>query len=143
MATEVLYNAFVSINGVDLSDHVVSVDLSYEAEMKDDTTMGDTTRSQVGSLLNWGLNITFKQDYAASKVDATLFPLVGLAANSVPIILRKSTAAVGTTNPQFAAYGAVQNYKPLGGAVGDSHEAPVSIVPSKKSGSHILARTTA
>ena len=44
MATRVLTDAFVSWAGVDLSDHVRSVTLTYSAELLDDTAMGDTAR---------------------------------------------------------------------------------------------------
>ena len=65
MATLVYTNAYLMINGVDLSDHVKSLNLTYEAEMLDDTVMGTTgTRSNKPGLKNWSLEVEFLQDYA-------------------------------------------------------------------------------
>ena len=118
MATIVYTDAFVSINSVDLSDHVKSVSLSYEAEMLDDTVMGTTgTRSNKPGLKNWTLEVEFLQDYALNSVDATLFPLVGAAA--FPVKVRASKAgAISTTNPEYQGNGVLESYPPLTGEVG-------------------------
>ena len=42
MATLVLTDASVNINSVNLSDHVTSVSVTYEADAVEDTNMGDT-----------------------------------------------------------------------------------------------------
>jgi len=118
MATITYTDAFVSINSVDLSDHVKSVQLSYEAEMLDDTVMGTSgTRSNKPGLKNWTLQVEFLQDYAAASVDATLFALVGAAA--FPIMVRpvKGTV-VGPTNPNFTGSAVLESYPPLTGEVG-------------------------
>ena len=125
MAAFVLTDAFVSINGVDLSDHVRSVTLDYKAELQDDTAMGDTTRSKLGGLKDWSVQIEFNNDFAASNVDATLFPLVG---STFTVILRPIKATVvGTTNPNYTGTGILESYPPLGGGVGDMATTSVSI----------------
>lgn len=125
MATLVLNDALVSINGVDLSDHVKSVSIEYSAEMVDDTAMGDDTKSSKGAMKNWSASVEFHQDYAAASVDATLFPLVG---STVAVIFRpvKSTA-VGATNPNYSGNGTIESYPPMGGAVGELAGTSVSI----------------
>ena len=72
MADFVLNDAYVKINTVDLSDHVESVTLSLDVESIDDTCMADTSRAFLPGLKNGTLSVTFKQDFAASEVDATL-----------------------------------------------------------------------
>lgn len=126
MATFVATDYSVTINSVDLSDHVRSVTLDYSAETQDDTAMGDSTRSNAGGLKNWTLTVEFLQDYAASEVDATLFSIVGTAVNwhVVP-----TSGAVSATNPKFNASGLVQDYNPQAGSVGDIAVAQVTIVP--------------
>jgi hypothetical protein len=119
MATQILKNAFVSINGVDLSDHVRSVTFNYSAEQQDDSAMSIDTRTTKPGLYNWSIEVEFNQDYAASKVDATLFSLVGAAA--FPLILRPDAGAVAVTNPQFTGNAVLESYTPLQGAVGDMH----------------------
>ncbi len=77
MAEFVFTDASVVINAVDLSDHVRQVTLNYSAELQDDTAMGDDTRSRIGGLKDWSMELEFNQDFAAAEIDVTLFPLVG------------------------------------------------------------------
>lgn len=125
MAKKVLKDAFVSIDGTDLSDHVKSVTLNYSAGMLDDSAMGDDTKSSVGGLKNWSAEIEFHNDYAASSVDATLFPLVG---STVALIIRPdNTAGVGTTNPNYTGNGTIESYPPISGGHGELAAASVTI----------------
>lgn len=125
MATIVLTDAFVSINGVDLSDHVKSVTLPYAAEMLDDTVMGDDTRSNKGGLKTWSITIEFLNDWAANEVDATLFPLVG---STFTIIVRPvNTGGVSATNPNFTGTGILESYPPLGNQVGELATTSVTV----------------
>lgn len=128
-------DAFVSINSVDLSDHVKQVTLDYSAEMLDATAMGDGTRINLGGLKDWTISIEFKQDFTADEVDATLFSLVGA---SFPVIVRPvKSSAVGATNPNYVATGILESYSPLGNQVGELAMAPVTIRPASA-----LARAT-
>lgn len=117
MAAFLLSDYDITINSVDLSDHVKSAVLNYNAEMLDDTVMGDTTRSRLAGLLDWSVEIEFLQDYAASKVDATLFPLVGAAAFT--IICKPTSAADGATNPAYTGSAVLESYAPISGTIGD------------------------
>ena len=125
MAIFVYTDAVVTINAVDLSDHVKSATVNYEAEMLDDTVMCDTTRSNIAGLLNWSMEVEFLQDFAASEVDATLFPLIGAAAFAVAI--RGTSAAVSATNPEFQGNAVLETYPPLSGTVGDLETASCTL----------------
>jgi len=125
MATEVLTDAFVEINGTDLSDHVRQLTLNYEAEQEDDTVMGDDTRASKPALKNWSLDVEFAQDWAASSVDATLFPLVGAAAFTVKI--RKSTGSIAADNPEYTGNGVLESYPPLDNSVGELATSAITI----------------
>lgn len=118
MAIHKLYNASVVINSVDLSDHVKSVTLNTGVEALDDTAMGDTTRSNLGGLLTWGLSIDFEQDYASGKVDATLDPLRG---TTTTFVVKADSGSVSATNPSWSGTGLLTAYDPINGAVGDLH----------------------
>lgn len=117
MSTLVFKNGYVSINGVDLSDHVKKATLNYSAEMLDDTVMGDDTKSNMAGLKEWSVDIEFLQDYAASEVDATLFDLVG--ADAFPIILKPNGSTTSTTNPKYTGNAVLESYSPMDGSVGD------------------------
>jgi len=127
MAKFVLTDASLVINSVDLSDHVRSVTLNYEAELQDDTTMGDDTRTNLGGLKNWSMDVEFTQDYASGEVDATLFSIVGSA---VPVVLKPTSSAVSATNPSYSGTGVIGSYSPIGNSVGDLAVAPVTIAPA-------------
>lgn len=136
MATLVLTDASVTINSVDLSDHVRSVTINYEAEIQDDTNMADTSRNKLPGLKDWSLDIEFSQDYAAAKVDATLFSLVGAAAFAIAI--RPTSSAVGTTNPNFNGNALLASYKPVAGTVGS-----MATATTRFEGTGTLTRSTA
>ena len=126
MATVVLDDAFLSVGGTDLSDHVRSISLEYEAEDLDESAMGGTTRKHRGGLLDWTATVEFYQDYAASEVDATLFSLLG---TNVALIMRADNSdGVSATNPNFTGTGMLQSYPPLGGEVGEMEMATAVFV---------------
>jgi len=118
MPTIVYTDALLTVNSIDLSDHVKSLTLNYEAEMLDDTVMGTSgTRSSKPGLKNWSLEVEFLQDYAVGSVDATLFPLIG--ADSFPVTARaKKAVVVSATNPTYSGSAVLENYSPITGEVG-------------------------
>jgi len=139
MATVIFKDAYFTINSVDLSDHVKSLTLNYEAETQDDTAMGDDTRSMLGGLKNWSASVEFHQDYAVGEVDVTIFSLVG---TSTAIEIRPTSAVVSATNPSYTGNGMVTTYSPVSGAVGDVLPATIELVPSKGAGVSDLSRNT-
>lgn len=118
MATFVLYDAYVSVAGVDLSDHVKSVTIDAGQNMVDDTAMGDAFTSNAAGLATWSVSVEFLQDYASSKVDATLEPLLGIG-NTAALVVRPTSSSVSSTNPSYSGTGILDSYSPIGGSVGD------------------------
>jgi len=127
MAQLILEDAFVSVDGNDISSSVKSVTVNYSAEMQDDTTMGDDTKSNKGGLKNWSAEVELLQDFATGQLDSILFPLVG---TTVPVIFRPTSAAVGPSNPNYTGNGTIESYPPLGGTVGDLASTTISIQPA-------------
>lgn len=141
MAERILNDPFISIAANDLSSSVKEISIEYEAELQDDTTGGDTTRSNLPGLLNWQMTITFAQDFAASQLDSILFPLVGTVFD---IEVRPTVAPVGTSNPKYTAGAVLENYSPIGQSMGDFVTAPVTLKPAKSGGTAAtLVRATA
>ena len=136
MPEVILKDASLTVNGVDLSAQVQQVALTYEANQEDASAMGDDTIRNAPALKNWSMDVTFKQDYAGSGVDDTLFPLVGAAAFT--IILLPTSAAVGPANPSFTGTAVLSSYSPLSGAHGALLQAPATFMP----GGGDLARAT-
>lgn len=135
MASFVLTNAYFLVNAVDLSDHVKSIKVSYKADTPENTPMSNTTRTRLPGLKDWELDIELNQDYAASKVDVTLFPLVGAAAFAVEI--RPDAGARAVTNPAYTGNALLADYPPLGNKVGE-----VATTSIKLMGTGTLSRQT-
>lgn len=116
MAKIVLTDAFFSIGGTDLSDHVRQITINYSADGVENTAMGDSTHTRQGGLKDWSASVEFYNDEAASSVAATIFPLVGTTAT---IIGRPTSGAVSATNPNYTGTGLVTSFPPLSGSVGE------------------------
>lgn len=116
MATFMLNNASVTINSVDLSSYVTSVTLSQSADNLEDTAMGDTSRSYIGGLKSGTVDIEFNADFAASKTEATIFPLVG---TSTAVVIKPVAASVSATNPSYTFNAIVTSWDTLNGSVGE------------------------
>lgn len=116
MAHFAFVDAVVTVNGTDLSDHVHQVGFNYTADELDDTAMGDTHRSKIGGLKDSGVTLGFHSDFAASEVDATLFPLLG---TNVSVTVKATSAATSATNPLYTIPVLVSQINPLGNSVGD------------------------
>jgi len=136
MAIAVVYDVKVTVNSVDLSDHVKSATINYEAEMLDATRMGHTTRVQKPGLLNWSFSLELEQDYAGGSVDATLFALIGAAAFAV--VVRPTSPVKGASNPEFTGNMVLESYNPIAGTVGDLAMCSASFRPGGA-----IARATA
>ena len=126
MAKKVFKDPYFSWGGTDLSSYVESATLNYSADTPEATASGDDTHVMLpDGLYNWSLELTLRQDFAASAVDDTLFADVGA---EKAIELRPSQAAVASDNPKYTGQGILSEYSPVDGSVGDTHNAPVSIV---------------
>lgn len=118
MSSFVLRDAEVVINGVDLSDHVTSLTVNYGAELQDQTAMGDLSRRRDAGLIDWSMDVEFKQDFDSGSVDATLFALVGAASAFTITAMANKTAGVSATNPRYSGTCHIEAYPPLDGTVG-------------------------
>lgn len=116
MAAFVFTDASVTINSVDLSDHVRSVTLDLSAEEQDDTAMGATFRSRKGGLKEGSISLEFNSDFAASEIDATIWPIFG---TSVAFEIKPTSSAVSSTNPKYSGNCLITQHVPVGNAVGD------------------------
>src|SRR4051812_41820275 len=110
MAVFALTDAVVTVNGVDLSDHVRSVSIDAKVDELDTTAMGSTWHARIGSLKDWSATIEFNQDFAASKVDATVWAALGTV---VTVAGTPVSGTVTATNPRYSGSMLVNDYKPI------------------------------
>jgi hypothetical protein len=119
LAKQVLKNAYVSVNAVDLSDHVASVTVNDGFDEIDSTTMGMVAKSAFNGLADPSIEVEFFQDYASTKVDATLHPFNVAGAATCPVVVRPDSAAASATNPQYTLASRISGgYQPIAGAAG-------------------------
>lgn len=117
MAVLALTNAYVSVNSVVLSDHATSVTVNYEIDSVEVTAFGDSGHKFTGGLQNNSIDVEFQQDFAASNVEATIYPLVG---TTTTVVVKPNGSTTSATNPSYTitnAYLAASN--PVAGAVGE------------------------
>jgi hypothetical protein len=106
----------VTVNAVDLSDHVTSVTLNRSFNELDVTAMGDSGVKQVKGLEQSSVTIDFLNDTAASSVLATLQAAWG---TNVAVTFKQTSAATSATNPLYTMTCLVNNTTDINGAVSD------------------------
>jgi hypothetical protein len=133
MAITTLTDAFVSINGVTLSDHVSKVTLTDSRDSVDITAFGATSKAITKGLGDAKVDVDFFQDFAAAKVHATLQPLIG-STTPFTVEVRPTSAARSATNPAFVMSALLMDYSMLDGSVGDASSFTASFVNASQSG---------
>lgn len=132
MAITVLKNANIVVNGVDLSDHSSKVTIATSYNEVDVTTFGASFKQSAQGLGDASITVDFYQDYAASSVDATLWPLNN-SGSIFPVVVK----APGTATP-FVSWTMSQSiltdYNPVDGAVGDVTSTSVKFSNNGQSG---------
>ena len=133
MAIFTLTDAFVSVNGVTLSDHANQVQIEDTRDTVDITAFGATSKAVTKGLGDAKITVTFFQDFAAGKVHATLQPLIG-STTGVSIEVRATSGARSATNPAALMTGLLMNYNMLNGGVGDASTIQAEFVNSSQTG---------
>lgn len=119
----VLKDAFVEVDGVDLSCHVASVEVMLsKAEVEANTMCGQAT---LAGIEQSAFTITFLQSFSVGEVDDTLYPIF-LNEEEVTINVRPHQTAVSTSNPQYSGSVKLFEYTPLAGAVNERSETSVT-----------------
>jgi len=128
MAKFVYKDAFISVNGVDLSLFARQVEVTTGAADVESTTMGASGVGRIGGgLRDEKFVVTWAQDFASAKVDATLWPLYSGGTSHV-VIVRPTSAEASSTNPAFTGTCYLLDYVPLAGKTGDLAEATSTFV---------------
>lgn len=132
------FNAKFVLNGVDLSDHVASLQADFSVADIDVTAMNaGGAKSRTGGLSDGSLSVTFRQDFTGGKVDATIWTaFTGKA--PVTFSFNPTNAANSVSNPNYSGNVLVTDYKPVSGQVGAGLDVQVQWPVSGA-----VARTTA
>lgn len=118
-------NGYCMIAGVDLSDHAREITLETSVAELPNNAHSNNTAVVIAGLESWTVNITFLQDFAATKVDATLrggsIGLVGHTPFNIEV--GADATAPSTTNPRYSGNAILSSYRPFGGGHGVNLEA--------------------
>ena len=116
-------NAYLTINGVALSDHVTSITFNRDADQIETTAMGDNTRTYIGGLQAGSLDLELNQDLAAGEVEATCYTLLG---TTTTCVVKNDAAAASATNPVYTFDVLVTELPSVNGSVGELSTVSVS-----------------
>lgn len=124
MPKVVATSTVVRIGGVDLSQYVASVNLTTNVNEVTTTSFASGGNvERVGGLKDSSLQISFMQDFAASAVEATIYPLIG---STAAFVVNPSATAASSTAPNYSGAVVVTSWSPVAGAVGELLTADVT-----------------
>ena len=123
MAKLVITNPSITINSVDLKDHIAQVTINTSVNEVQTTSFGSTGVTRVGGLSDSSIQLSFMQDFAAANVVATIYPLIG---STTTIVVKPVTGTTTSTNPSYSMTVLVTEWSPINGAVGDLLTADVT-----------------
>ena len=106
----------LTVNAVDLSDHVTAITINRTFEELSVTAMGDNGQKRVKGLEDSSVTIDFLNDTATGEVLQTLQAAYG---TNVTVTAKQTSAAVSATNPLYTMTCLVNNLTDINGAVGD------------------------
>lgn len=139
MAKLVLSNAYISVNGVDISNHVSEVSIESSRAEVDVTSMGDVAQEIVLGLADVTFNVTCFNDYAVANIDSQMF---ALHQTNTPFTvgIRPVNGARSTSNPEYQIQALMPNYNPIAGGVGAPVTTPLTFRNAAQTG---IVRLTA
>ena len=109
----------VTLDNVDLSDHVTSATINRSFDELEVTTMGDSAHKFTKGLEASTITLDFLNDNAASGSGSVRATLQAAWGKTVTITLKQTNAVVSTTNPEYQTTILVNNTTDINGAVAD------------------------
>jgi hypothetical protein len=106
----------VTVNYVDLSDHVTACTINRSFDELEITAMGDSGHKYLKGLEASSVTIDFLNDTATSKVLQTLQAAWG---TSVTVVIKQTSAAASATNPSYTMSCLINNTTDINGSVAD------------------------
>jgi len=106
----------LTVNAVDLSDHVTAITINRTFDELEVTAMGDSGHKFVKGLEASSITIDFLNDTATSEVLQTLQAAWG---TSTTVTVKQSSAATSATNPLYTMTCLINNTTDINGAVAD------------------------
>lgn len=122
----VLTDAFVSLGGTDISAHVKKVSIKPKYTKIDGSRMGHLAQVNEAGIQEWVIALTLKQNFDAASIDSILWTLFAAKA-SFAVIVRPTSSAVGTGNPNYTGTSIMLEYTPIDTGHNQQVEATVNL----------------
>ena len=106
----------LTVNAVDLSDHVTAVTINRAFDELEVTAMGDSGHKFVKGLEASSITIDFLNDTATSETLQTLQAVWG---TSTTVTVKQTSAATSATNPLYTMTCLINNTTDVNGSVAD------------------------
>jgi hypothetical protein len=106
----------LTVNAVDLSDHVTAVTINRTFDELEVTAMGDSGHKFVKGLEASSITIDFLNDTASSNVLQTLQAVWG---TSTTVTVKQTSAATSATNPLYTMSCLINGTTDINGSVAD------------------------
>lgn len=126
MARIVLTDAKVTINGVNLSDHIASITINQSNDVVETTAFSNTAKTRVAGLADNSVTLEFHQDFASSSVEATINGSTSLVGTVTAIVVTPTSGSVSATNPSYSFNALVSEWTSLNASVGELSTASVT-----------------
>lgn len=127
MARIVLTDASVTINSVNLSDHIASITINESTDVVETTAFSSTAaKTRVAGLKDNSVTLEFHQDFAASNVEATINGSPSLVGTVTTIVVKPTSSSVSATNPSYTFSALISEWQSLSAAVGELSTASVT-----------------
>jgi hypothetical protein len=121
MPVQIIRNPVIVLNGGTVSSSATQCSISVEWDDVETTSFGSNGwRDRIQGLGSGSFDVEWNQDYAAGAIDATVWALATAAAGTASVVVRPgSTAAIGTSNPEYRFSVVLTGWNPIDSAVGD------------------------
>ena len=141
MAKFVLKKPKLSVNATQLADRASSLEISTEFDEVEFTAFGADFKEFGQGMGDSTWTVDFFQDFAATEVDAVLWPLASTGGTFL-IKASAGSAVVSATNPMYQMGARIFSYSPIAGAVGDASTTSVTFRSASYGGTVGLQRKT-
>lgn len=130
----VLKDAYVELDGTDLSNLCSSVTINTPADEVDVTGFGAAFREFAQGLKDSTITLAMFQSFSTGETHDTLSPL-HTSGDPFDVVIRPvASDAVATTNPEWTASVRLYDYSPLAAGVGEAATMDVTLRNASQTG---------
>ena len=109
-------DSVVTVNAVDLSDHVLSSTINLRYDTAETVAMSATAVTVKPTFERGSVSLELQQDFAASSVDVTLEAALGTV---VAVTYKHTSGATSATNPEYQFNAVITEYSPSDAGAGE------------------------